>query len=152
MKKNIIISIISLLLCQAYSSKAREVTTLPQIAGWIYQTGKDTINPYANEGELVNGSGFFLGALLYVPGTLITLPFCAMYEPFAGEESLGIGSNTGRSSYWVFHTIGGFPLYVVKKIVWDIPAHFYTLFTTTKEEEKSNKPVQLTAEPPCGLK
>ena len=138
MKKIIIILIISLFLCQAYSSKAMEVTTTAQIAGWIYQAGKNTINPYANEGELVNGSGFFLGALLYIPGTLITLPFCAMYEPFAGDESLGIGTNTGRSSYWLFHTIGGFPLYIIKKVVWDVPAHFYTLFTTQKEE-KSNE-------------
>ena len=138
MKKAIIISIVSLFLWQSYSAKAAEFLTTTKIAIWIYQAGKETINPYANEGELVNSSGLLTGALLYIPGSLVTLPFCAIYEPFASNKSNGIASNTICSSYWLFHTIGGFPLYIIKKVIWDVPAHFYTLFTT-KKEEKSNE-------------
>ena len=136
-----------LLVWGAYTAKAMNVTTTLDVAKWTYSAGKDRINPYASDGVFVNGPGFLCGAMLYIPGALVTFPFCAAYEPFSKDDSSGICNNSFQSSYWLFHTIGGFPFFLTKKTLWDVQSHFLTIFT---EDNSFNKAASPDPKPPGG--
>ena len=110
--------------------------------------------------HIYNDEGYFVTVpsriasikLTTLPCSLVALPFCAIYEPFASSDSGGILSNSWDASSGVLYSVGGLPFYCVKKILWDAPCYLYDSMFGDDEggkiEAHKRNPIKIPSAPP----